>query len=44
VHGAHVDIAHGFNAVLAKPFLRDRLRDVMLAECLPRSAVLLVPQ
>jgi hypothetical protein len=38
------DISHGFNAVLAKPFLRDKLRDVMLAECLPRSAAMLAPQ
>jgi hypothetical protein len=31
------DLSHGFNAVLGKPFSRDRLRDVLLAECLPRQ-------
>lgn len=27
------DLSHGFNGVLPKPFSRDALREVMLAEC-----------
>jgi hypothetical protein len=35
---ARADNAQVFNAALAKPFSRGALRDVLLAECLPRTA------
>jgi hypothetical protein len=35
---ALADVAQGFAAVLSKPFSRERLRDVLLAESHPRRA------
>ena len=32
------DVSSGFGAVLVKPFSRDRLRDLLLAECAPRQS------